>query len=171
MSQDVPVEEPSAVRTRTPPAWLQPAFTVINPLMKALLRSPLHGFVSDSLLSITFTGRTSGREYTTPVGYEALDGTLYITSQTDRVWWKNLRGGAEVSVRLRGERRVGHAEVIEANEAVADYVLGFVDRNGLDSVGRLALSFRDDELPDRETLAAGLDEVVVVEIELADGGG
>lgn len=160
-----------AVEPRTPPEWLKPAFTVINPLMKALLRSPLHGIVSDSLLLITFTGRKSGRTYTTPVGYEELDGTLYITSQTDRVWWKNLRGGAEVSVRLRGDRRVGHAEVIEDNEAVADHVLGFIDRNGVDSVGRLALSFEGDEVPDRETLAAGLDEVAVIEIELADGGG
>lgn len=156
-----------AVRTRTPPAWLKPAFKVINPLMKPLLRSPLHGFVSDSLLLITFSGRKSGRTYTTPVGYEELDGTLFVTSQTDRVWWRNLRGGAEVSVRLRGDRRVGHAEIVEDNGAVADYVLGFVDRHGADRVGRLALSFPGGTVPDRETLAAGLDELVVVEIELA----
>lgn len=157
------------VETRTPPDWLKSAFKVINPLMTALLRSPLHGLVSDSLLLVTFTGRKSGREYTTPVGYEAVDGTLYVTSQTDRVWWKNLRGGADVTVRLRGEERAGHAEVIEDNGSVAEYIEGFVERNGLENAGRLALSFRDDELPDRETLAAGLDEVAVIEIELLEG--
>lgn len=164
------VEEPP-VETRTPPAWLKPAFTVINPVMKALLRSPLHGLVSDMLLLITFTGRKSGRDYTTPVGYEDVDGTLYITSQTDRVWWKNLRGGAEVSVTVRGEQREAHATVIEDDEAVADYVLGFIDRNGLDSAGRLALSFRDDEVPDRPALVRGLEETVVIEVELADDPG
>jgi hypothetical protein len=41
----------------------------------------------------------------------------------------------------------------------------------VDNIGRLALSFEDDEVPDRETLAAGLDWVAVIEIELADGGG
>lgn len=156
------------VETRTPPGWLKPAFMAVNPVMTAFLRSPLHGLVSDSLLLITVTGRKSGREYATPVGYEEVDGTLYVTSQTDRVWWTNLRGGADVSVRLRGEERTGHAEVIEDNRAVAEYVERFVERNGLEDAGRLALSFRNEELPDRETLAAGLEEVVVVEIELAD---
>ena len=161
-SQDRP-----PVETRTPPDWLKPAFKVVNPLMRALLRSPLHGLVSGSLLLITFTGRRSGREYTTPVGYEEHDGTLYVTSQTDRVWWKNLRGGADVTVRLRGEIREGRADVIEDDGTVADYVLGFVERHGLEGTGRLGLSFRDDEVPDRETLAAGLADTVVVQIELA----
>lgn len=156
------------VETLTPPIP-KPVFKyLINPIMKTLLRSPLHRLVSDALLLITFTGRQSGRTYTTPVGYEELDGTLYITSQTDRVWWKNLRGGAEVEVRLRGDRRVGYAEVIEDNGAVADYVLGFIDRHGIDSASRLALSFRDDEVPDRGDLAAGLEDVAVIQIEVAD---
>lgn len=166
-----PDSEEPPVETRTPPGWLKPAFEVINPLMRALLRSPLHGLVSDMLLLITFTGRTSDRAYTTPVGYEQLDGRLYVTSQTNRVWWKNLRGGADVTVRLRGEVREAHAEVVEDNEAVADYVLGFLDRHGQDSASRLALSFAGDEVPDRETLAAGLDETVVVEIELTEAPG
>lgn len=158
----------AAVETLTPPIP-KPVFEyLINPLMKALLRSPVHWLVSDAVLLITYRGRRSGRTYTTPVGYEELDGTLYVTSQTDRVWWKNLRGGAEVEVRLRGDRRVGHAEVIEDNEAVADYVLGFVDRHGVDSLSRLALSARDDELPDAEDLAAGLNDVAVIEIEPVD---
>lgn len=59
-TESEPVEGP-AVETRTPPGWLKPAFRVINPLMEALLRSPLHGLVSDSLLLVTFTGRKSGR--------------------------------------------------------------------------------------------------------------
>lgn len=82
------------VRTLDPPIP-KPVFElVINPAMKGILRSPLHRILSDSLLLITFTGRQSGGEYTTPVGYEQKAGTLYITSQSNRVWWKNLRGGA-----------------------------------------------------------------------------
>lgn len=158
----------AAVETLTPPIPKSVFEYLVNPLMKALLRSPLHGLVSDALLLIRFTGRESGRTYTTPVGYEELEDTLYITSQTDRLWWKNLRGGAEVEVRLRGERRAGQAEVIEDNEAVADYVLGFVDRHGINSVSRLALSFPDEEVLDKQDLAAGLEEVAVIEIELTD---
>lgn len=53
--------------------------------------------------------------------------------------------------------------MVEDDEAVADYVRGFIDRNGLDSVGRLALSIESDAAPDREAMAAGLGDVVVVE--------
>lgn len=157
-----PVVEP--LSPPIPPAVFE---WVINPLMRALLRSPLHGLVSGSLLLLTVTGRRTGREYTTPVGYEERAETLYVTSQTDRNWWRNLRGGAEVTLVLRGERRSGHAEVVEADEAVAEYVHGFLGRHGLSAASRLALSIDADEVPAVEALAAGLGEVVVVEIDLA----
>ena len=158
------------VRTIDPPIPKPIIERVGNPVVTALLRSPLHGLLSDSLLSITFTGRKSGREYTTPVGYEQRDGTLFVTSQTDRVWWKNLRGGATVTVRLRGVEYRGHADVVEDDDAVADYVRGFVDRHGIDAVNRLALAVDGDELPARPRLAAALSDVVVVRIDLGPDG-
>jgi deazaflavin-dependent oxidoreductase (nitroreductase family) len=156
----------ATVRTLDPPIP-KPVFEyVINPLVKALLRSPLHFLASDSLVLVTFTGRKSGREFTTPVGYEQRNGTLYVTSQTDRVWWRNLRGGAPVTVRLRGGRRRGHADVVEDDDAVAEYVHGFIERHGLDSVRRLAIAVDSDDVPETETLAAGLTDTVVVRIDL-----
>ncbi|MFB6186807.1 MAG: nitroreductase/quinone reductase family protein, partial [Halobacteriaceae archaeon] len=124
--------------------------------------------LSDTLLLITFTGRKSGNEYTTPVGYEQRGETLYITSQTDRVWWKNLRGGTSVTVRLRGEQRQGKAQVIENDTAVAEYVLEYIDRHGIDSVNRLAIAIESDEPPSKDVLAAGLSDTVVVEVNLQD---
>ncbi|MFB6353571.1 MAG: nitroreductase/quinone reductase family protein [Halobacteriales archaeon] len=169
MSDDSQTDAAPPIEPVTPPlpGWVFER--LVNPLVAGLLRSPLHGLASDALMLVTYTGRQSGRTYTTPVGYEAVDGTLYVTSQTDRVWWRNLRGGADVTVRLRGEVREGHAAVIEDDAAVADYVRGFIDRHGLDALGRIALSVDAETVPDRDALEAGLDEVVVVEIELADG--
>ena len=157
------------VRALDPPIPTAVFEYLVNPLVSAILRSRFHGAVSDSLLLLTYTGQKSGAEYTTPVGYEQRDGSLYVTSQTDRVWWKNLRGGAPVRVRLRGERHTGTAEVIEDDDAVAAYVLGFIDRHGLDSVRRLALAVEGEEVPTKEALAAGLSETVVVRVDLADG--
>lgn len=53
---------------------------VVNPLLKRLLRSPLHGLVSDDLPSVNVTGRQRGTEYTFPVGYERFDDTVSVTS-------------------------------------------------------------------------------------------
>jgi len=58
------------------------AYKIINPLMKLLLRSPLHTLVSGSLLLLTFTGTKTGNEYTTPVGYWVKDGRLIVTTHS-----------------------------------------------------------------------------------------
>lgn len=153
----------TVVSERGPPAqWL--FHRVVNPLMKLLLRSPLHGLVSDSLMLITFTGRRSGREYTTPVGYHRVDDGLVVFTHSD--WWKNLRGGAEVRLLLRGERRVALAEPVEDPEVVADYVLAFIDRHGLDAARRLGLEFEGDTAPSRADLIEGIESTVVIELSL-----
>jgi deazaflavin-dependent oxidoreductase (nitroreductase family) len=96
-----------------------------NPIIAWLLRSPLHFFVSKNMMLISFTGRKSGKHYTTPVNYWRMtdEGGDYLgtTSQKDRSWWRNLRGGAQVSLRLQGVDRIANAEVIEDEQAVAQY--------------------------------------------------
>jgi hypothetical protein len=62
---------------------------------------------------LTVTGRKTGKRYPMPVSY-ARDGDLIICS-TDRTradWWKNLRGGATVTLWLCGKEVTGQATVI-----------------------------------------------------------
>jgi len=98
-----------------------------NPFIKWLLRSPLHFFVSKNMMLISFTGRKSGKRYATPVNYWRMADEhgeyLATTSQKDRLWWRNLRGGARVSVRLQGQDRSADAEVIEDERGVAQNLL------------------------------------------------
>jgi deazaflavin-dependent oxidoreductase (nitroreductase family) len=84
----------------------------VNPLVRALLRSPAHGLVSGHLALITVTGRRSGRTYTFPVGYHR-DGdrvTIGIDWPERKRWWRNLREPARVELRLAGERHTGTAQ-------------------------------------------------------------
>ena len=71
----------------------------LNRTMKLILRSPVHGMVSKNILLITFTGRKSGKTYTTPVSYSQHGNQVYVF--THATWWKNLRGGAEVGLLLK----------------------------------------------------------------------
>ena len=94
-------------------------FAVVNKTanlaVRWLLRTPLHRPVSGQLALITVTGRRSGRSFTFPVGYRQ-DGdrvTIGVGWPERKVWWRNLRGGAPVTLRLRGTERSGHAEVRE----------------------------------------------------------
>jgi hypothetical protein len=41
----------------------------VNAAMKFVLRSPVHGMVSQTVLLFTFTGRKTGKVFTTPVSY------------------------------------------------------------------------------------------------------
>ncbi len=65
---------------------------------------------------ITFTGRLSGKRYTTPVGYVQKGNILLLG--VGGAWWKNLRGGAPVQVRLRGKAYLTRAQVFTDEPSV-----------------------------------------------------
>jgi len=93
----------------------EPLFLIINPMMRMLLRSPLHFVQSKSLMLITFTGRKSGRLFTTPVRYVRVGDTVRCFTSAENLWWRNLRGGAAVSLRIEGKEAPYWASPIENN--------------------------------------------------------
>ena len=78
-----------------------------NDFMSWVLRSPLHGMLSNGMLLITDTGRKTGRHYTTPVEYFHENGYLFVMTSRSRTWWRNLKNGAQVSLLL--QRKPVHA--------------------------------------------------------------
>lgn len=67
---------------------------ILNKVMKLLLQSPFHGIVSRRIMLITFTGRMSGKSFTTPVTY-VRDGDMVRVFSNQR-WWRNLAGGHSI---------------------------------------------------------------------------
>jgi deazaflavin-dependent oxidoreductase (nitroreductase family) len=136
-------------RQRPLPLPLHYAFKYLaNPLMKAILRSPLHRLVSEELLLLTFTGRKSGRQYTTPVGYTRDGDSLLLT--TESPWQRNLRGGADVVVRLQGRRLRARAEVDDDPLAMARLLQRELAEKG---AGYLQRRYRVKLATDQPTLA------------------
>jgi hypothetical protein len=91
---------------------------LINPLVVALLRSPLHSLLSDNTMLISFTGRRSGKRYVVPISYVREDDTIICF--TGSPWWKNLRDGAPVVLRVRGQDLDGSAQPIDGDtEAIS----------------------------------------------------
>ncbi len=81
-----------------------------NDFMAWVLRSPFHGMLSNGIMLITFTGRKTGRKYTTPISYYREGDFLWVVSSRDRNWWRNLRGGADVNLLLKRKLVNGFAE-------------------------------------------------------------
>jgi deazaflavin-dependent oxidoreductase (nitroreductase family) len=88
-----------------------------NPIVARILCSPLHAAMSNSTMLLTFTGHKSGRTYTTPVNYVRDGDELLVVGSRGHSWWKNLRGAAVVSVRVRGREMRGEAEAFEGEAA------------------------------------------------------
>jgi deazaflavin-dependent oxidoreductase (nitroreductase family) len=99
-----------------------------NPIVIWLLHSPLHNLMDKSTVLITFTGRKSGKRYTIPVSYLRDGDTLMMISQRDHSWWKNLRGGAQVTLFMQGHTLKARGEVFTDAEAVVNKLLLFLQQ-------------------------------------------
>ena len=87
-----------------------------NPILIWLLRSPLHGLVSNSTMLITVTGCKSGKEFTLPTNYVDMGEHLLTVSFKRRTWWRNLRGGAPVMLQLLGRNVKATSITVEDDE-------------------------------------------------------
>jgi len=137
---------------------------VLNPFMTIVLKSPLHGLVSGNTMLITFTGRKSGNPYTTPVGY-IRDGETVLCS-TEANWWKNLRGGAKVVLRIRGRDYEGFAAPISGDvPRIAEGLRKFLIQNP--SWARFAdVSLDEAGIPRSEDLERAAESTTLIEIGL-----
>ncbi len=111
---------------------------VVNPIVKILLRSPLHRLISKHLMLLAFEGRKTGRTYSVVVGRHKVNDTLVVpTGTTGRRWRLNFRGGAPVVVTMGGRRLHGRGELVEDPEEVARIHRLLLDRLGLKNARRL----------------------------------
>lgn len=82
----------------------------VIPLLNSPFRFPLSMFVT----LIKFTGRKSGGEFITPVGYNQFDKTFLIalTNTEKRKWWRNYREPWPMELCHKGKWLKGTAVVI-----------------------------------------------------------
>jgi deazaflavin-dependent oxidoreductase (nitroreductase family) len=74
--------------------------------------------MSPRLLLLTFTGRKSGKAFTTPIRYVQEGETLRLKVLVKYPWWKNLHEQPTVRVLLRGKWHTGRAEVLPEEAGV-----------------------------------------------------
>lgn len=87
-----------------------------NPIARGILSSRFHGVMSRRLMLLTFTGRRTGRSYTTPVSY-VRDGSALLVPSAGR-WKRNLGDRRPARVQLCGEWLEVTSEVITELDAL-----------------------------------------------------
>ena len=136
-----------------------------NDFVKFFLRTPLYIFMGNTML-ITVTGCKTGKKYTTPVGFYRDGDFLWILSSRDRTWWRNVKDGADVEMRIRGKDRIGFAEAVLDEEVVASQVLDYVRQIPMSAKG-LGVRVENGE-PNPEDAAQLAKERLFVKIKLND---
>jgi deazaflavin-dependent oxidoreductase (nitroreductase family) len=140
---------------------------LVNPVMRALLRSPIHAVVSRNIAILHYQGRRSGRSFDTPLSYVREGDTVLLLSSQNTGWWKNFRDGASaVEVEIGGERHAGTAVLHEGDtESLQDGVRRFLTALPRDAIV-YGVKLDKSKRPVESSIAATAPRLVVVEISL-----
>lgn len=129
-----------------------------------MLRSPLHRIVSRSIMLITFTGRKSGKSYTTPISYLRDDDM--VTAFTGANWSRNLIDGAPVTLNIKNKEYQGQADVVaDDKRAVAESLQNFL-RTVRSDARFYQVKFDDDGEPNWDDVQRAAQRCVMLQIKL-----
>jgi hypothetical protein len=100
-------------------SWTPPAVTRYgNRPMNAMLGiGQLRKRLGDSIVTIEFNGRKSGKQYQLPVGQRELLGKRSVFSKQS--WALNFRGGADARIRLSDGWHKARGTLVEDVETIA----------------------------------------------------
>lgn len=92
----------------------------LNPVLLAVLRSPIHRAADRALVGVRYTGRKTGRLHQMPVMYVLDDGDVVIMPgwPERKKWWHNFdeAEGGRATLQLRG--RTVLVQVVLVRETV-----------------------------------------------------
>lgn len=138
-----------------------------GPFVRWQLRRGAGGRMAKSLLLLRFRGRRSGRWFTTPVGYARDGDVVVIVTSPTYTWWKNLREGAEVDVRLDGGWRTGHARLVGPDDPAYEATVALqVASRGPGMLRGFGVNVDDDGRVPVEDRAAAAERALLVRVEL-----
>ena len=139
----------------------------LNPVMRGLLRSPLHGITSDNIGIVHFTGRKSGRSLSTPLSYTREGNVIRLLSNHSTRWWLNFRGqNVKVEMEIARQRHPGTALLLEGDsEALREGVRRFICALPRDAKV-YGLELDDKKEVVESSLAKIAEQLILVEIEL-----
>jgi hypothetical protein len=159
-------EQSYAIDVGHPPSAV---LRVVNPLLKALLRTPLAGPAGKQLMVLSFTGRKTGRQFAIPVSAHVIDNDLYAL--TGAPWKQNFRDGASAHVVYDGKTSTMCGELIRDRAVVSDLYLRCAQSYGVKRAQRMiGLKFREQRIPTLEEFGEAVDRMHLAAIRLTPAG-
>ena len=138
-------------------------YRVLNPVMKTVLRSPLHRMASKTIALLRFRGR----EFVTPLSYVRDDQTVWFLSDHSTNWWKNFReGDVPVSIEIarttvNGTARLWDGDTDELREHVSRYLCALPRDAKI-----YGIKLDQNKVPIEASLVKAAPTLVMVQVEL-----
>lgn len=141
----------------------EPLFVIINKIVKIILRSPLHSIMSGSFMTISYTGRKSGKALATPVRYMRTGQGVRVYTAEHTQWWRNVKANPDVTLLVAGETAPYLASIYDRDPAVnRELLVEFLTLYPQDAVYQDIRLNKDGSL-NQEDLAAASQKAIVVE--------
>lgn len=141
-------------------------YAVINPIVKGVLRSPLHSLLSRNTMLLEFVGRKSGKKYCTPVSFYKKGNVVGCTTGEDNLWWRNLENAESVDITLKGRRLKGRPMVFRGGSKEVEIGLRDLLLVSPRDAAFAGVSLGADGEPSKTELKAASQKLVLISIEL-----
>ncbi len=139
-------------------------YSLLNPLVRALLCSPLHGLLSHNTLVLEFTGGKSGRTYRTPVSYFENGGRVHCFAARGSAWWRNFEEPAPVRTLRRRQWLPGTARTEREPDVMLPTMRAFLTAVPRDAPFA-GVRLDGEKRPREDDLAEAMKRLVLVTIE------
>lgn len=154
--------------TTLPRAWEWKPSAFSNRMISLLLHTPLlHRVMSDKLLLLTFTGRKSGKRYTTPVGYVRTGDTVTILTKWFRPWWRNFLETAPVEFLMTGKTYHGKCKALTDEATTIPAIVEAIKTYPVNAEF-YGVRLTSDKNPDMDDVRRIAPKVVVLQISLTE---
>jgi hypothetical protein len=107
---------------------MRAVMSAATPVIRWSLQRGSGGPMARNLVLLRFRGRRSGTWHTTPVGYAREADLVVIVTSPTYTWWKNIRDGAAVDLRLDGAWRQGRARIVGPDDSAYEETVALLVR-------------------------------------------
>ena len=141
-------------------------FRLMNPLTRAIARSPLHPLISDNVVVLIFPGIKSGRIYSIPVSYlETSDKEMVCLTDRPYIWWRNLINNKNIQILLRGKLLNAEVEVESENDdLIAENLTAMCLHSKIDAYFA-NVGFKND-IPIEEDIIAAASNMTLIKLSI-----
>ena len=79
-------------------------FRFINPIVRLILKSPIHFLISHQILLFRVVGRRSKRIFEIPASFAHINDSLVCVTLRENLWWKNFKNIETQEIYFKGKK-------------------------------------------------------------------